>query len=139
MSIHQAMKLIREPRAINIAQFLAYTITAATGVLAALGGVPQVINGTIGPVLAVIVGTLLAFGGTVGAFAVATGHWWLERIALMITGLGWVTLLPAVLFFAFTPGRSSSIWLIVALLIVAIADTFKRYKRIDWAYLDPTR
>ena len=109
MSIHQAMKLIREPRAINFAQFLAYTITAATGVLAALGGVPSVINGTIGPVLAVIVGTLLAFGGAVGAFAVATGHWWLERIALMITGLGWVTLLPAALFFAFTPGRSSSI------------------------------
>ena len=139
MSIEKAIKLIREPRRINAAQITAYTITALTGLLAAVGGVPAVINGTIGPVLAVAVGSLLVVGGSIGSFSVIVGHWWLERIALRVVGLGWAVMLVPCLFYAVIPGKSSAIWLIVALVVVAIADTYKRYVRIDWAYLDPTR
>jgi hypothetical protein len=54
-------------------------------------------------------------------------------------GLGWVLLLPAALFFALAGRGSSGIWLVVALVITALSDVFKRYRRIDWAYLDPAR
>jgi hypothetical protein len=135
----QLLRLLREPTGINMAQLLAYIMAGAAGLLAAVGGAPTFVQGTIGPVLSVAVGSVLALGGIIGAVAIIFGHWWLERIALLITGLGWVLLLPAALFFAFSGRSTSGIWLVVALVIVALSDCFKRYKRIDWAYLDPTK
>jgi len=132
------VRWIREPRAINAAQFLAYIMAGCAGLLAAAGGVPTLLTGTIGPVMSVAVGSVLGLGGAVGALAVLTGHWWAERVALLIVGTGWVMLLPASLYYA-SLGKSSAVWLIVALVITAIADIFKRYRRIDWAYLDPTK
>jgi hypothetical protein len=88
--------------------------------------------------MSVLVGSILLVGGTLGALSVVTGAWWLERISLLIVAVGWIALLPAVISRAAT-GGTSAIWLVVALLAVALADIFKRYRRIDWAYLDPTR
>jgi len=139
MSIGQAIKMIREPRAINVAQVIAYAIAAGSGVMAVLGVAnPTFMASTIGPKMIMAVGIVLAAGGVTGAVSVITGLWWLERIALIITGTGWAMLLPAAVFFSLT-GRSPAIWLIVALIVTALCDVFKRYRRIDWAYLDPTR
>jgi hypothetical protein len=88
--------------------------------------------------MSVAVGAFLVVGGALGAAAVLSGHWWLERVALMVVGLGWVMVLPAALAFAWS-GRSSAVWLVVALVITALSDIFKRFRRIDWAYLDPTK
>lgn len=129
--------IFREPRAINAAQFVADVTAAAAGLLAMVGGVPNLITGQIGPVLAVYVGGVLLVGGTVGAVSVLLGAWWLERISLLVIGLGWVLMLPACLSFAMTPGRSSAVWLVVALIMVALSDVFKRYRRLDWAYYVP--
>lgn len=128
------MRLFREPRAINAAQVLADLVAAAAGLLAMVGGVPNLLTGQIGPVLAVYVGAVLLVGGVVGAAAVLVGAWWLERLALLVIALGWVLMLPACLSFAMTPGRSSAVWLVVALIMVALSDIFKRYRRLDWAY-----
>jgi hypothetical protein len=131
--------ILHEPAAINAAQCLANAAAAGSGLLAILGGMPNVVTAQIGPVLAVLVGSILLVGGSIGAVAVLTGAWWLERISLLIVAVGWVSLMPAAVTFAFRPSSTGTIWLIVALLVVAIADIFKRYRRIDWAYLDPTR
>lgn len=131
--------VLHEPAAINAAQFLANVSAAGAGLLAVLGGMPSLLTAQIGPVMAVAVGGILLVGGSVGALAVLTGTWWLERISLLIVAVGWVAVLPAALSFAGSPKSSGSIWLVVALLFVALADIFKRYRRIDWAYLDPTR
>jgi hypothetical protein len=131
--------ILHEPAAINAAQFLANVAAAGSGLLAMLGGMPNVLTAQIGPVLAVLVGSILLIGGTLGALAVVTGAWWLERISLLIVAVGWVSLLPAAISFANRPQSTGTIWLIVALLFVALSDIFKRYRRIDWAYLDPTR
>jgi len=132
------LQLVHEPAAINAAQVVAYITAGAAGLLAALGGVPTLLTGTIGPVMSVAVGAVLVVGGLLGAAAVLSGHWWLERVALMVVGLGWVMVLPAALAFAIS-GRSSAVWLVVALVITALSDIFKRFRRIDWAYLDPTK
>jgi hypothetical protein len=132
------LQLVHEPAAINAAQVVAYLTAGAAGLLAALGGVPTLLTGTIGPVMSVAVGSVLVLGGVIGAAAVLSGHWWLERVALLIVGLGWVMLLPAALAFAVS-GKSSAVWLIVALVVTALSDIFKRFRRIDWAYLDPTK
>lgn len=131
--------VLHEPAAINAAQFLANVAAAASGLLAMLGGMPNLLTAQIGPVMAVAVGSILLVGGGLGATAVATGTWWLERISLLIVAVGWVSLMPATLAFASRPQSTGTIWLIVALLAVALSDIFKRYRRIDWAYLDPTR
>jgi hypothetical protein len=131
--------ILHEPAAINAAQFLANVAAAGSGLLAMMGGMPNVLTAQIGPVLAVLVGSILLIGGTLGALAVITGAWWLERISLLIVAVGWVSLLPAAISFANRPQSTGTIWLIVALLFVALSDIFKRYRRIDWAYLDPTR
>lgn len=131
--------VLHEPAAINAAQLLANVAAASSGLLAVMGGMPTLLTNQIGAVMAVAVGSILLVGGTMGAVAVATGAWWLERIALLIVAVGWVAVMPAAVSFA-TSGRSSgSVWLVVALLVVALTDIFKRYRRIDWAYLDPTR
>jgi hypothetical protein len=114
-------------------------MAGGAGLLAAVGSAPVFLTGSIGPLLSVLVGGVLVVGGIVGAVAVVAGHWWLERVALLVVGLGWVMLLPAALFFAVAGRGSSGIWLVVALVITALSDVFKRYKRVDWAYLDPTR
>jgi hypothetical protein len=131
--------IVHEPAAINAAQFLANVAAAGSGLLAMLGGIPNVLTAQIGPVLAVLVGSILLVGGALGAVSVLTGAWWLERISLLIVAVGWVSLLPAAVSFATRPQSTGTIWLIVALLAVALSDIFKRYRRIDWAYLDPTR
>jgi hypothetical protein len=131
--------LFREPSAINGAQVITNTVAAAAGLMAAIGGFPVILTGQIGPVLSAAVGSVLVIGGVIGAIAVLYGNWWLERVSLLITGLGWVLMLPASLSFAASGRSSGGIWLVVALLFAALGDVFKRYLRIQWAYLDPQR
>lgn len=128
--------MFREPALLSAAQVVGNLAAAGAGLLAALGGLPVLVTGTIGPVLAVGVGSVLVVGGVLGAFTVLFGMWWLERVALLVIGLGWVLLLPASLV---ATGRNSAVWLVVALILTAVGDVFKRYKRIHWAYLDPAR
>lgn len=130
--------MFREPKAINGAQVITNFAAASSGLLAVLGGAPVFLTGTVGPVLSVIVGSILVLGGITGGITVLLGNWWLERVALMITGLGWTLLLPACLTFAMT-ARGYGIWLVVALIFAALGDIVKRYLRIQWAYLDPRR
>lgn len=131
--------MFREPKGINALQVFTNFAAAISGGLAAIGAGPVFLTGQVGPVLSVIVGTILVIGGLVGGITVLFGNWWLERVALLVTCLGWVLLLPACLAFALTPGRGSGIWLVIALIFAAIGDTLKRYLRIQWAYLDPRR
>lgn len=133
----RAAALFREPAILNAAQVIGNLAAAAAGALAALGGLPTLVTGTLGPVLGVGVGSVLVLGGVLGAITVLYGMWWLERVALLIMGLGWVLLLPASLTVA-TRG-STAVWLVVALIFTALGDVFKRYRRIDWAYLDPAK
>ena len=131
----------KEPAFINLLQVVGYAIAVLCGLLAALGGLPNIITHQLGAVLSIIVGALLALGGTIGAFSVYRGIWGLERIAIWITCIGYVALLVPTLAFAVIPGKAvtSTIWLIVALEVAAIIDSMKRYRRIDWAYLDPSK
>lgn len=137
--VQRAVKLISEPRAINTAQFILYTIATVTGFAAAIGALnPLFTSSTVGPWLIVTAGSILTIGGVAGAVSIPTGMWWLERIALMILGVSWLMLLPAATYYA-TVTTSSAIWLVIALLCTAILSLYIRYRRIDWAYLDPTR
>jgi hypothetical protein len=136
MSIKQ---WIREPWAINAAQIIQYTVAVFAGFMAAFGVAnPQFMTSTIGPKMILAVGTVLVIGGALGAVSVAKGYWWLERIALLVVGVGWVMLLPAAIFYSIN-GKSSAIWLVLVLVVWALCDVFKRYRRIDWAYLDPAK
>jgi uncharacterized membrane protein YhfC len=128
---------IHEPWAINTAQIVGYFMAGVAGGLAALGAIPTILTANIGSVLSVAVGVTLLIGGIIGSAAVLSGHWWLERVALSICAVGWFALLPVSVYYALT-GRST-VWLIVALVIVALCDIFKRYRRIDWAYLNPAK
>jgi len=137
--VQRAVRMISEPRAINTAQIILYAIAAAAGLAAAVGALsPLFTSTTVGPWIIVTVGVILTVGGVAGAVAVVKGLWWVERIALIILGVSWLMLLPAAVFFAFST-HNSSIWLVIALLATAVLSLFIRYRRIDWAYLDPTR
>jgi len=128
--------MFREPKAINGAQVITNFAAAGAGIMAVIGAAPTFVTGQVGPLLSVIVGSILVVGGITGGVTVLLGVWWLERVALLITGLGWALIMPAALGYAMS-SRSPGIWLIVALLFAALGDIFKRYLRIQWAYLDP--
>lgn len=130
---------LHEPVVITGAQIVTNLISAFAGFLAIAGGLPYLLNGTVGPIFAVLIGSTLMIGGLIGTIAVLNGHWWMERIGLLVLGLGWVLILPAATAFALNPIGTPIRWLIVALILTAVGDVFKRYRRIDWAYLDPTR
>jgi len=137
--VQRAVKLISEPRGINVAQVILYGIAAVAGFAAAIGALtPTFTSTTVGPWIIVAVGCFLTIGGTTGVVAVIAGLWWLECVALIITGAGWFMLVPPAVYFAATT-HNSAIWLVIALLGGVLCDVFKRYRRIDWAYLDPTR
>lgn len=132
-------KWVHEPWAINAAQIAQFFLAMFFGFMAVIGtATPQFLYTTIGPVLIAIVGVLWFIGGAVGTYAVARGHWGLERIALWIVGIAFAMLLPAATYYAFT-GKSPAIWIVLGLVVWALLDIFKRYRRIDWAYLDPAK
>jgi hypothetical protein len=124
----------------NAAQVMTNLAAAGAGLLAAVGGSPTLITGQIGPILSVAVGSTLVIGGVLGTITVLAGNWWLERVALLVMALGWAMLLPACFGVVFS-GRpnTSGVWLVIALVFAALGDVFKRYKRIEWAYLDPVK
>jgi len=130
---------LREPWFINFLQIVGYVLAVGCGLLAALGGLPNIITGQIGPVLSVVVGGVMVASGSVGAWSVYKGWWGLEQVVLWTTGLGYLGLLIPTFAYAIMPGRSSTLWLIVALEVQAILAVMIRYRRIDWAYLDPAK
>jgi hypothetical protein len=132
--------MFREPQAITVAQVATNCAAAAAGLLAAIGAGPQFLTGQVGPVLSVVVGGTLVFGGILGSITVLFGNWWLERVGLLILGLGWAMLLPACFGTVFS-GRpnTAGVWLVIALVFAALGDVYKRYQRIQWAYLDPAK
>ena len=137
--VSKAVKLISEPRGINVAQIILYAVGAVAGVAAVIGALsPLFTSTTVGPWVIVLSGAFLAVGGVTGTVGVVTGMWWLECIALVACGVGWGALVPPAVFYAVTT-RNSAIWLVIALLTAVLCDVYKRYRRIDWAYLDPTR
>jgi hypothetical protein len=137
--VQKAVKLISEPRGINVAQVILYTIAAAAGAAAVIGSLsPAFTSSTVGPWVIILSGCFLTAGGITGTIAVIAGMWWLECAALVGCGIGWLVLVPAAVTYALTT-NNSGIWLVVALLGAVLCDAYKRYRRIDWAYLDPTR
>ena len=137
--VQRAVKLISEPRGINVAQIILYAVAAVAGSAAAIGAInPLFTSTTVGPWVIILSGCFLAAGGVTGTVAVIAGMWWLECVALVACGIGWLVLVPAAVTFAVTT-NNSAIWLVVALLSAVLCDAYKRYRRIDWAYLDPTR
>lgn len=127
---------LAEPRYITALQIVSYLAATAAGLLVVFGAFPYLFRGILSPWVAAAVGVVLAGGGVVGVAACWRGVWWLERVALLMVGLGWLLLVPSV----FAAGIHGLVrGFILLLLIVAVVDCAKRYRRIDWAYLDPTK
>ncbi|AYN56837.1 hypothetical protein PBI_ANDREW_21 [Arthrobacter phage Andrew] len=127
---------LAEPAVITGLQVLSYLLATAAGTLVVVGAFPYVFRGILSPVIAAAVGVVLAGGGLIGVVSCWRGVWWLERVALLLVGLGWLLLVPSVV--------AVHLWwmvkvFILLLLGVALLDVGKRYRRIDWAYLDPTK
>jgi hypothetical protein len=133
--------LLKEPAVLTAAQIFTNVIAMVAGILTLTGSIPYIAStaNTAGPIFGVVLGSILTLGGALGTVTVLTGTWWLERVALLITGLGWVLLMPVTIAFALAPGGSAARWLIFLMLLTSVLDIFKRYRRIDWAYLDPTK
>jgi len=126
---------LSEPAAITALQIFSHLLAAAAGVLVVFGAFPYLLQ-DLRPVLAFAVGLILFVGGVGGAVACLRGLWLVERPALLLVGLGWVLMVPSVCF-VHLPGMVKVF--ILALLAVAVFDVAKRYRRIDWAYLDPSK
>ena len=137
--IRKITSYFHEPAFINLLQTIGYLVAVGCGFLAAMGGIPNIITFQLGNFLAVTVGTMLVVGGVTGALAVYMGIWALERIVIWLLSLGYVALLIPTFAYAVTPGRASTLWLIVGLELQAIIAMMSRYRRIDWAYLDPAK
>lgn len=131
--------IFRDPAFINFVQFVMYAMVAFCGLLAATGSLSTIMQFQIGSALSLFLGSLLIIAGTIGACAVFTAHWWLERIGIRIFWLGLFLLIVVTLGYAFNSAKSPTIWLIFALEILALGDAIKRYRRIDWAYLNPAK
>lgn len=130
---------LHEPWVINAAQTVQYLAAILAGAMAYTGVAnPAFLSTTVsGPVIAGV-GLTFVVGGVVGAFSVIKGLWWLERIALWVVGLGLGALLIPAVYYSIV-GHNPAIWIVLFLVIFAICDVFKRYRRIDWAYLDPAK
>ncbi|WPM94346.1 membrane protein [Arthrobacter phage Cupello] len=127
---------LAEPRWITGLQIVSYLAAGAAGALVVFAAFPFLFMGILSPWLAVSVGLVLWVGGAIGVASCLRGVWWLERVALLLVGLGWLLLTPSVIAAGIHPLVR---WFILLLIVVAVVDCAKRYRRIDWAYLDPTK
>jgi len=134
---HIITRRLAEPAMITALQVGSYIASGAAGALVVFGALPYIFIGAVSPWIAFVIGTVLFLGSTVGAVSCFKGVWWLERVALLLVGLGWVLLVPSVVSVDRLPDLVKTF--IVLLIAVAIFDIGKRYRRIDWAYLDPTK
>lgn len=127
---------LEEPSWITGFQLVSHALACAAGILVVAGAFPFLFWGVLSPWGSALVGLVLAVGGALGVGACIGGTWWLERVALLLVALGWVLLVPSVLAVDMWPLVKAFILLLLA---VAVIDVCKRYRRIDWAYLDPTK
>lgn len=123
------------PAWVTVGQMMTYVVAAAAGVVAIVAG-PQVLVGQVGWFLVLSLGVVLVTGGVTGFVSCLRGWWWLERVAVGLCALGWSMQLPSILTAELRPGTR---WLFVLLIAAMLLDYFKRYRRIDWAYLDPDK
>ncbi|QGH74508.1 membrane protein [Arthrobacter phage Kuleana] len=126
---------LAEPAAITALQIGSHFLAACAGALVILGAFPYLFSG-ISPAVAFCVGLVLMAGGVLGVGACYRGVWWVERVALVLVGLGWLLLVPSVVAVDLHVMFKAFIFIMLA---VALFDVGKRYRRIDWAYLDPTK
>lgn len=134
---HIITRRLAEPAIITALQIATYVMTGSAGGLVMLGALPFLFIHAVSPITAFIVGAILLLGSILGTISCLKGVWWLERIALLLTGLGWILIIPSVL--SVDSLNDTAKTFIVMLTAIAIFDNFKRYRRIDWAYLDPTK
>lgn len=96
---------VHRPRVIAVAYFAAYLILAGVGIYALIRP-PTSIEGTIGAFSMVVLATLCAFGGIVGAVAVLPGRYWLERLAVIAIAVATVIYAAIILSLQITaPGN----------------------------------
>lgn len=127
---------LAEPAAITALQVLSHLAAASAGALVCVGAFPFLFRGVLPPIMAFGVGVVLFVGGAIGVVSCWRGVWWLERVALLLVGLGWLLLVPSVFAIHVSPLVKCFLLLMLA---ISIFDVGKRYRRIDWAYLDPTK
>lgn len=126
---------LAEPAVITGLQIVSHFLAAAAGGLVVVGAFPYLFRG-ISPLVAFAVGVVLVVGGMIGVGSCWRGVWWLERVALLLVGLGWLLLVPSVVAVSLHIMLKLFIFIMLG---VALLDVGKRYRRIDWAYLDPTK
>lgn len=134
---HIITRRLAEPAMITALQVGSYLASGAAGALVVLGALPYIFIGAVSPWVAFVVGLIQLIGSAIGAVSCYKGVWWLERVALLLVGLGWILMVPSVIAVDDLPDLVKTF--IILLIAVAIFDIGKRYRRIDWAYLDPTK
>lgn len=125
--------LIAEPRVARVIQFGVYLAILGAG-LAALVDPPRATVGVLGPALTFLWASFLILGGLLGAVAVLPGIWWLERAAVIATGVGVAMYGVVVLSLQLEPpsGRLTQLAVIVALLL-SQAHRWTQIRRYDLA------
>lgn len=132
---HIITRRLAEPAVITALQIGSYLAFGLVGSLVIFGSLPYISLSMVAPWVALFVGVVLALGAVIGAVSCLKGVWWLERVALLLSALGWLLLVPSVM--TATDGLLRTF--ILLLVSIAVFDICKRYRRIDWAYLDPTK
>lgn len=134
---HIITRRLAEPAVITALQVGSYIASGAAGSLVVFGALPYLFAGAVSPWVAFVVGMILGTGSIIGAISCFKGVWWLERVALLLVGLGWILLVPSVVTVNQFPLLVKTF--VLLLIVIAVFDIGKRYRRIDWAYLDPTK
>lgn len=125
---------IPEPREVRFAYLGSYLLWAVAGV-SVLISPPTSLEGTLGPVLTYVWGAFLALGSVLGASTVLTIYWWVERLAIWLTGTGVAVYAILILSMHLTSSgnRIPQLCFVLAGLVFLIV----RYLRIKGARVQP--
>lgn len=86
-SARSAWEWLTDPPHMRKSYMVVYAITTLIGVVTFVSP-PFLLHAQIGPVLVVVWAWCFIVGGAIGLATVWTDWWWLERLGLIIAGLG---------------------------------------------------
>lgn len=122
----QLMDVVADPPKLRPLFTVAYGICVAIGVVTFVAP-PRTIEGVTGDLLSTIWAWCFLVGGIIGLSTVWTPHWWLERLGLLVIGVGGIGIygvVVAYLVFVESGNRGTQLGVIGLGLVAVLARAF---------------
>lgn len=130
---------IQEPKIVTISHAIGYSLAALAGLGVLIDPPKTVVSALNNSGVVTAWGVIFIVGGVLGSFACLKGIWWIERVGTILSVTGWLIYLSTSIYLQANLGDTSSRYILIPCILVAIVHTAKRWFTIRVYPYDPER